>query len=225
MKKYALVLSLSACVAVPGLAAGQGVGVAARVGTLGLGGEAAVGFADRVVIRGGFGYALVEPTATFDDLDVTLDLPNLYNVGLDFYLNGAFRLGGGILFRSRDPKVAATFDTPQDIGGTSFTPQELGTLTGVIASRDPAPYVLLGFGKHTDPRIGLFVDLGVAFLGDPTVSLGASGGTLSDQSDPLRSALDREAESFENDMRTYLRIWPILSLGLRVGLGRSRLGV
>jgi len=217
-KKCVLVLMTAGCLAIPVAGAAQSLGIGGRVGTLGLGGEAALSVGERLVVRGGIGLIPFEPSATFDDLDVTLTLPTWYNVGVDVYLNGAIRLGAGVLFKSQDPELVGTFNTSQDIGGTTFTPQQLGTLTGVIDSSDRAPYVLLGFGKHTAPGVGLFLDLGVAFMGDPKVSLDASGGTLSD--DPAtQSALDREAENFERDMRTYLRFWPILSLGLRIGLG------
>lgn len=218
MKKPLLAASLVAAVALPATAEAQGLGVAGRVGTLGLGGEVAVGLSDRVVLRGGVGVSPLDVDATFDDVDVTLMLPTLYNVGLDFYLNGAFRIGGGLLFKPDDPEVTGEFDAPQDIGGRTFTPQELGTLTGVIDSKGRAPYILVGFGKHTDIGIGLSVDLGFAVLGEPDVRLSASGGTFPDQVE-LQSRLDQEAADFEENMRTYLEIWPILSLGLRIGVG------
>ena len=63
----------------------------------------------------------------------------------------------------------------------------------------------------------MFVDFGAVFLGDADVRLNASGGTLSDDSDPLRSALDQEAAEFEEDMPGYLKIIPIVSLGIRLG--------
>ena len=217
-KRMSASLLVAVCLGLPAPALGQGVGVGARVGTLGLGGEAAVGVTERIVVRGGLGFTPFEPDATFDEIDVTLTLPTWYNAGVDLYLNGAMRIGGGMLFKADDPELLGEFNQPQDIGGTTYTPQELGTLTGVIDSSDSVPYVLLGFGKHTAPGFGLFLDLGVAFLGEPDVRLDASGGTVSD--DPsTQSALDQEAEDFEADMRTYLRFWPILSMGLRIGLG------
>jgi hypothetical protein len=152
---------------------------------------------------------------SFGDLDVSLSVPTVYNLGVDLYLNSAVRLGGGMLFRSKDPEVEGVFDSPQEVGGTTFTPQEIGTLTGVFDSRDSAPYLLIGFGRHTASGVGLFLDVGVAFMGDPTVRLDSSGGTLSD--DPaMMDALDDEAAEFEDDMRGYLKVWPILSLGIRV---------
>lgn len=218
MKKLALAAMAAALAWTPAQAAAQGAGIGIRAGTLGVGGEAALSLTDRIVLRGGAGFAPFDPKATFDDLDVTLKLPTQYNVGLDLYLTGAMRVGGGLLFRSA-PEVTGEFTTPQDIGGSSYTPAELGTLKGVIDSGDRVPYILIGFGRHTAPGFGLFIDLGVAFLGDPDVRLDTEGGTLSSDVDPLRSSLDQEAANFEDDMRTYLRYWPILSLGFRVGLG------
>lgn len=218
MLKRAFAFSMVVLSTAPAAATAQGLGLGGRVGTLGLGGELAIGLTDRLVIRGGVGLVPVEPTMTFGDLDVTLSLPTVYNVGVDLYLNSALRIGGGMLFRSRDPRVTGEFNEPQDIGGTTFTPAELGTLTGVFDSSDSAPYVLLGFGRHTEEGVGLFVDFGVAFMGDPDVRLDASGGSRDPSTDAtLRDALDREAAEFEDDMRGYLKIWPILSLGVRLG--------
>lgn len=219
MRQRIAVFFFVACLAVPMQAMAQGIGFGARAGTMGAGGEAAIGLTERLVIRGGVGFIPLEPSATFDDIDVTLELPRTwYNAGIDLYLNGAMRLGGGMLFKPDDPEILGTFNQPQDVGGTTFTPAEIGTLTGVIDSSDSVPYVLLGFGRHTAPGFGLFIDLGVAFLGDPDVRLDSEGGTLSD--DPtMQDALTREAQDFEDDMRAYLRFWPILNLGLRIGLG------
>ena len=122
------------------------------------------------------------------------------------------------MFRSEDPTVRGDFDSPQEIGGTTYTPQELGTLTGVLDAHDRAPYVLIGFGRHTATGSGLFLDLGLAFTGDPRVRLGAEGGTLSpDTNATLRNALDQEAADFEKDMKGYLKLWPILSIVVRLG--------
>jgi hypothetical protein len=207
-------LVLLACT-VPSAATAQ-FALAARAGTLGLGGELAAGLSERVVIRGGIGIVPFEPNMSFSDLDLSLKLPTVYNVGIDLYLNGAFRLGGGLLFRTDDPTVNGNFTASQEIGGTVFTPQEIGTLTGILDASNRAPYVLIGFGRHTAPGVGLFLDLGVAFTGDPSVTLSAAGGTLSDDPGTI-SALNQEARDFEADMRGYLKIWPILSLGIRLG--------
>jgi len=217
MIKRAAVL-LGVLVTAPSAVAAQGLGFGAFGGTLGIGAEAAIGITDRVVFRGGYAFMPYEPSFTVSDLDLTFKLPSSVHLGLDLYFNNALRLGGGIVWRSEDPSVKSVLTASQDIGGTTFTPAEIGTLTGVFDGRDRAPYVLLGFGRHTQPGVGLFIDLGVVFVGEPDIVLGATGGSLSADSEPLKSALVQEATDMEQDAGSYLKLWPFLSLGLRVGL-------
>jgi hypothetical protein len=213
-------LTVALAVAVPDApVAAQGFGFGFRAGTLGLGGEAAMGLGERVVARAGIGWNPYDPDIALSEIDVTAELPTWYSAGLDFYLNGAVRIGAGVLFKPDDPTLSAVFTQNQEIGGQTFTPQQIGTLVGVIDSRDGVPYALVGFGRHTAPGVGLFVDFGVAFLGDPDFRLDAEGGSLSSGSGPLRDALDTEEQEFEDDAGAYLRFWPIINLGLRIGVG------
>jgi len=213
-----LVAALGALLVIAPPVSGQ-LGVAARAGTLGIGAEAALDLSDRLVVRGGLGLTAYDISTSFDGIDVEVELPgSWYNVGLDLYLNGALRLGAGILFKPDDLRVTGVLDESVDVGGRTFTPEELGTLTGRLVSDDRAPYVLIGFGKHTAAGVGLFVDIGAAFTGETEVTLDAEGGTFADQAE-LQSRLDQEARDFEDDMKPYLRVWPIFSLGLRLGFG------
>lgn len=214
-----LAIVIAAAFTVPSVASGQGLGFGARVGTLGLGGELAIAPTERIVLRGGVGVVPFDPTTTYSDVNVSVSVPTAWNVGVDLYLNQAFRIGGGMLFRSSDPTVTGELDGPQEIGGVTYTPQEIGTLSGVFDANDRAPYVLIGFGPHVAPGVGLFVDLGVAFMGDTDVRLDVSGGTLDPLTDAvLRDALDQEAAEFEDEVQGYLKFWPILSLGVRLGV-------
>jgi hypothetical protein len=217
MKRVLSIVALLALLSGPAATSAQ-VGLAGRVGTLGIGAEAAVGLSDRVVLRGGIGLWQLEANTTFDGVSVDLELPdNWFNVGIDLYLNDSFRIGGGVLFKPDDPTIRGAFTEAVDIGGQTLTPAEIGTLTGQVISNERAGYALIGFGKHTASGIGLSLDVGAAFLGDPRVVLDAQGGSLpTAQLDPL---LAQEALDFEADMKTYLKIWPILSLGIRLGVG------
>jgi hypothetical protein len=135
MRKSLFTIVLALLLAVPVAVSAQGLGIAGRAGTLGIGGEVALDLGESLVARAGFGLMPFEPSITIGDMDVTLKLPEKwYNVGLDLYLGGSFRLGAGMLFKSEDPSLVGNFTTSQDIGGRTFTPSELGTLTGVIDS-------------------------------------------------------------------------------------------
>lgn len=196
------------------------VGLAVRVGTTGVGPEAAVGVGDRLVLRAGASVSTRDVQTTFDGVAVRLDMPRTwYHAGLDYHVDSAFRLGFGVIVRPDDIEIAGAFDRPVDLGGQTLTRDQIGSLAGIIATAHEAPYALIGFGRHVTPGVGLSLDVGAAYFGSSTTTLEASGGTLG--SSELRPLLDDEAEDFQDDMKTYVRVWPILSLSLKIGFGRA----
>lgn len=227
MKKTVLALAAAAALVLPGTAQAQ-LGVAGRAGTLGLGGEAALGLGSSLVIRGGLGLMPLEVDATSfwdvgNDVEATLKLPETwYNIGADLYLGGSFRIGGGMLFKPDDPTVVGTVEGSAsiEIGGRTYTASDVAEVEGRLVSKEQAPYVLIGFGKHTATGIGLFLDLGVAFTGDPTVELEATSGnpTVINSAD-FQAQLAQERQNLQDDLPTYAKYWPILNIGIRIGLG------
>lgn len=228
MKKSLFVLVTAALVALPGTLSAQGFGVGARAGTLGIGAEGALGLTDAFVVRGGIGLMPLEldPTSFWDpgtDVEATLKLPKTwYNIGADLYLGGGFRIGGGMLFKPDDPTLTGslTGSASIDIGGTTYTATDVAEVKGTLVSKSSAPYALIGFGKHTKTGIGLFLDLGVAMLGDPEVKLEATKGNPTViNSATFQNRLRQEEQSIEDDVGTYLKYWPILNIGIRFGVG------
>ncbi len=218
MRKTILALAIATLVGLAQDASAQGIGVALRAGTVGIGGEGAVALSERLVVRGGLGLMPLELTVDYEDIDWDLELPDTwYNIGIDFYPAGSFRIGGGILFKSDGPTLTATPTQAEEIGDMIFTPQELGTLNASLVSGDKAPYAIIGFGRHTDLGFGLFVDLGVALLGDPEIDLDVTGSSYPDQAE-LRRQLDIEARNLEDEAGTFLSFWPFLSVGVRFGI-------
>ena len=228
MRKSILTLAVAAFIALPGVVAAQSFGVAGRAGTLGIGAEGALAFGSSLVVRGGVGLMpplRFDPTSFWDvgeGVEATLTLPETwYNVGLDFYLGSSFRLGGGMLYKPDDPTIAGTLTGTAsiDIGGVTYTATEVAQVTGALVSKKTAPYALIGFGKHTSTGIGLFLDLGVAMLGEPDVQLNATSTLTGAALVQLNDQLEIEAQNLKNDAGTYLKYWPIINLGLRIGVG------
>ncbi len=225
--KYAPVVVLAVLILVPPGLSAQRLGIAARAGTIGVGAEGALGLADRLVIRGGIGFLPVEidPTSLWDlgeGISATLRLPDKwYNIGMDFYLGSSFRVGGGILFKPEDLTLSGTLtgSASIDIGGQTYTVEDVAGITGKLISKDKAPYVLIGFGKHTSSGIGLFLDLGMVLLGDPNARLTATGNPSLINSSDFQSRLQTEEQGLENKAGTYFKYWPIVNLGLRFGIG------
>jgi hypothetical protein len=218
MKKTLVVVTmlLSASASISAPAFGQ-LAVAPRVGTLGIaGGEVMLGVTERFELRAGVGMWFIEATTEFDEVPIKVGFPDLsVNVGIDYYLNETFRFGGGLLMRREYPVLKGDYkaDDVINIGGLPLTATEVGALTGVVTSNKQAAYVLVGFGRPAGSGLGLSMDVGAAFLGDPTVSLSAQGGTY--PQDDMDGLLAAEEVHFEDDMKTYFRVWPILGVAVR----------
>ena len=208
---------LAALLASPPTAAAQ-VGVGIRAGTLGLGADLAIALSPNIQIRGGGAIQPVDPTFSISDIKYTVDLPGSFvNVGIDLFpTGGGFRIGGGLLYKPDDISISGEFTGSVDIGGRSYTGSEVGTLTGTVSSKSTAPYAMIGFGKHASSGIGLFLDLGAAFVGEQTVTLTATGAAASNS----QFLLDLESERMDaEDSLNKVKIYPMVNLGLRIGVG------
>lgn len=212
-----LVLSL---LALPAPTSAQGIAIGGRAGTLGFGGEAAIGLSDNVAIRGGIGSFFMEFKSDLDDLEYTVKPPSMTGtLGIDFYPGGgSFRLIGGIMFRDGD--FTADSEDVSTVGGVEIGDVEYtesGTLHGAISTKSTAPFVGIGFGNHTTGGFGFFLDLGVAFVGDADVVLDAKGDLAS--APGLQAELTKESQNIEDDFGSYLKYWPIINLGVKIPVG------
>lgn len=219
-------LASLALAAVPSTAAAQGFTLAARAGTTGVGPEASVRLGS-VVLRGAYGLLpLTVNVARYYDIDgvdqAKIELPgNWVTAGADLALGGFFRIGAGVLYKPGDFKTTVAFaaDSSVTIGGQSYDPSEITALEGSYSSRATAPFALIGFGTRAPGGFGVFVDLGVAFVGDASLGFSAKGEEAVIASSDFQDALEREERRIEDKAGRYLKYWPILNVGLRFGFG------
>ena len=197
--------------------AGQGIAVAGRAGTLGIGGEVSLGLTRHLGVRGGVYAQPWEPSHTFDDVSWTLDLASPTWVGLvDLYpMGGGFRLTGGVVRFNGDHEVRARLNGNIEIGNQSYSPDMVSTLSGAFDTRDNSPYAGIGFGRLGGRSgLGFAFDLGIAFHGEPGVTLNATGPIASHPEFQTNLAL--EEGNLEEDARPF-RLYPVLSMGLAIG--------
>ncbi|MFC1660059.1 hypothetical protein ACFL3S_01155 [Gemmatimonadota bacterium] len=218
MRKSLALATLLGLLSTPQTLLGQGAAIGVRAGTLGLGGELALGLTDYVVLRGGYGWFPLEFEGTYDDVDYTVSPPNsIGTVGIDLYPGGgSFRLMGGIMFRKGD----VTMETGElaDLGEIGDTEYDVpGTLLGTLVTKTTAPFAGIGFGRHTRAGFGLSMEFGVAFVGEPEVELEASGPITSVPG--FQEELQKEAGYLEEDLGGILKFWPIVSIGMKIPLG------
>ncbi len=217
MKTGILLGLLIALLAIPQSLVGQGFAIGARAGTLGFGAEAALGLSDHFVVRGGLGSFIFDFTGDYGEVEYTVTPPSMTGtLGIDLYPGGgSFRLMAGIMFRDGDFEMESgniTEHGPIEIGDGEYG--EPGTLHGALATKSAAPFLGIGFGRHTDGGFGFFVDLGVAFVGEADVTLEAQGPIASVPG--FQEDLEREAQFIEDEAAPYLKYWPILSLGVKI---------
>lgn len=201
----------------PPAARGQ-VALAGRASTLGIGAELSFRAARDVSVRLGGNYLAFTRDATIEDIDyhVTPHFENGTAI-LDVHpFGGAFHLSGGLLLNYNEGELVATLADDVVIGGTTYTPQEVGSLKGTVAFNKTAPYLGIGFAGRS--RIAFLLDLGVGYTGKPQVELVGQTtltGAAKDQFD-AEVEQERQQVAAELDRRKYLRFHPVVSLGLKV---------
>ncbi|UCG59314.1 MAG: hypothetical protein JSU70_07345 [Phycisphaerales bacterium] len=187
-----------------------GLAVAPKTGTLGAGGEVTARLASNFNARAGVNAFGLSFAGTQDDIAYNVGLNFLsFSALLDWYLfNNSFRISGGILVNESEFRLTARSATSYEIGGTVYTPAQVGTLSGTVSFDDVAPYVGIGWGNPFtgNRRLGFACDIGVAYTGSPHVALAATGAVASVD-------LRAEERNFENEIEEY-KFYPVFALSL-----------
>ena len=192
-----------------------GLGIAGRAGTLGLGVEVTQSLIPMVNVRGGVNWFNYSWDGTESDVDYNIELElKSFTALVDlhpFPLLG-FRLTGGIVFNSNGLEmVSDQISGTIEVGGDTYPISDVGTLNGVVDFKSTAPYLGIGWGNAASSRIGIAVDLGVAFQGSPQVDLRATGRLATDPT--FQQDLNREIQELEDDISGF-KYYPVLSIGL-----------
>lgn len=216
-KPLALLLALAASAALAAAASGQSIGLGARVGVFGVGGEANADFGRRFGVRVGIGAVPVYVSGTDSDGEYNIKLPSiLTNVGADVYpFGGRFRLSGGFLLK-HDISMSARITGTVDLNDRTYTGAEAGTIFGNLAWSSVAPYATFGLSGR-GRRFGLAFDIGAAFLGEPTLTLTSNGPAYRNNAQ-FRADLAAEQKKSQDDASKYLKVLPLLSFGIRWGM-------
>ncbi len=149
--------------------------------------------------------------------DVTYHgVANLFSTGLlgDFYFSptGGFRLTGGLYYNENKAKVNARPTGNVNFNGTTYTPTQVGALSGRLHYRKWAPYAGFGYSSnHNQPGWGFTGDLGVMFQGTPRVNL-ASTGTANALAG-YSANLARERDDLRDDA-DWTKYYPVARVGL-----------
>ena len=212
-------LVLAAVSAFPAEADAQ-FGLAARASTLGIGAEVSYRAARTLGLRAGGNWLRFTRDGTVDDVDyeITPKLKNATVLFDVFPFGRSFHLTSGLMLNGNEGRLDAVLTQPVQIGGSTYTPQQVGSLTGSVTFDDVAPYVGLGFAGSG--RVSFLFDLGVAFSGRPVASLVGNTNLTGAEKAAFDANVEEEEMELqaEIDDRKYLKYHPVVSIGLRIRL-------
>ncbi|MBU2678597.1 MAG: hypothetical protein KJP16_16115 [Gammaproteobacteria bacterium] len=213
-------VSMAACAALALLAcgtAGADFGVGLKAGTLGLGIEgrwSPIPWLDVRVGANNFEYDDNGSQAGIT-YDATFSLDTYYATGNFRFPLSPFRVTAGAFSNGNEFSMLSqdTAGLDFDIGGSPFNPADVGTLQSVTSFGGTAPYVGVGYDFEFLGKVGLNLDFGVLWQGDPSVTLEATG--LADAPASVQSllepALETERLELEDEMSSF-KAWPVVSL-------------
>ena len=192
------------------------IGLAVKVGTTGPGLEATIGILEWLNLRAGGYYFRVRHGGTVQDVEYDFDV-KLASVPLLVDLHpfeNEFRITGGAVYNRNMADLDGTPNTDTKIGDHTYTPEEIGELSGSIRFNLFAPYIGLGYGNavlDADKTWGFVFDIGIMWQGTPSINLSSDGTKAGDPT--FQSDLDRQKNDIQ-DKADYFRIYPVLSFGI-----------
>lgn len=188
------------------------LGLGVKAGTLGLGLEASWQPLPYLDIRLGANAYDYEDDGTQAGVpyDATLALDNYYATGNFHFPVSPMRVTAGIYSNGNEFQMLNDEGADLDIGGINYPGAGIGTLTSVTSFGSTSPYVGIGLDFTLAGKVGLNMDFGVLWQGEPEVTLEADGLLALDPG--FQAALEAERLELEDEMSDF-KAWPVVSIG------------
>lgn len=185
-----------------------------KAGTLGFGAELAWRPVEWLDLRAGgnfFDYD-DEGAQAGINYDATLSLNTYYVTGNFRFPLSPLRLTAGAFANNNEVRMVSQDMTSYYLGDNElpYLPDEVGTLSSVTSFDSVAPYLGAGFDFDLFDRLGLSLDFGVLWQGDPLVSMTATG--LLAQDPGFMADLEAERQQLENEVEDF-KAYPVVSIG------------
>ncbi len=145
--------------------------------------------------------------------NATLQLETFYATANFRFPLSPFRVTAGAYSNGNEFQMVSMDSPSFDIGGGNYTQADVGTLRSTTYFEDVAPYLGFGFDFKVFGKVGLNLDLGVLWQGEPSVTLTADGLLASDPT--FMAELEAERLQLEAEFDNY-KAFPVLSLGFSV---------
>lgn len=187
----------------------------AKAGTLGFGLEATWRPVPYLDVRGGFNSYTYDSSAVEAgiDYDTSLNLDTFYATANLRPPMSPFRITAGLFSNSNEMSMVSQVSGTYDIGGMTYTAAEVGTINNVIGFDSTAPYLGFGADFRLANTIGLNIDVGVLWQGEPIVGMSVTGPIGQDPS--FQAELDAETAALQSALDNF-KAYPVASIGVSV---------
>jgi len=194
-------------------ASAQEHAIGAKVGMLGVGIEYSYTLSERLALRGmlyGSSYSF-DATESGINYEFSLNFDSI-GAAIDLHpFTGPFRVSAGLLINDNNLEAISTPSDDITIGGSVYTPAEVGILAAGIGFDRTAPFIGIGWDWSRSKRFGVSLDVGIVKQGSPDVALVATGLLLGDPALAADIAVERaELEASLDDFD----VLPFGSLGI-----------
>ena len=193
-------------------AADNDFGVGVQAGTLGIGVEGTwrpLPYMDLRVGINNYDYD-ADGSQAGVNYDATLNLDTAYATANFRFPLSPLRFTAGLYSNGNELNMVSADSPDFEIGNTTFTSAEVGTLTSTTSFGSTAPYVGIGYDFSLFGKVGMNLDLGILWQGEPEVSLTADGLLANDPG--FLSELEAERRQLEDEVSDY-KAWPVATLG------------
>lgn len=181
-------------------------------GTLGIGPQVAFRPSTLFGVRANAGFLSVSRDEEVDDIEYDGEL-NLESYGamVDWFpFGGGLRISLGGRVNDTETDLDGSPTTSVTVGNTTYTPQQIGRLSGTVTTDDFVPMLTIGYGGTLAEGFTLGAEIGVLWQGEPEIGNLRATGLLA-SSAQLQADIEREEREIEDELSDY-DLWPILQI-------------
>jgi hypothetical protein len=207
-----LCIAASSCNILPALAQESQWGFGITGGTLGVGPQLSYRPNPYIGLRANAAFLSVTRDARVDDIEYNGDLDlRSFGAMLDWYpTGGGLRVAFGGRINQTEVGLVAAPGTGVTVGDTTYTPEQVGTLSGVVSVDDFAPALTIGYGGTLGQGFTFGAEIGVLWQGAARIDNLRATGPLA-AFPQLQADIEREEQRIEDELDEY-ELWPIAQL-------------
>jgi hypothetical protein len=118
---------------------------------------------------------------------------------------GGFYVSGGVYWNGNKAELDATPSSSVSIGGTTYTPAQIGKLHGTAKANRIAPFLGIGYALSLSDTVSLGAEAGALYTGAYDVKLSSTNSMVS------RQDLQDEEKKVEDKLDRF-KVYPVLAI-------------